>query len=148
MSSIDEIPDGVRVSRHAATSSLPVKGRSVAFGYGSGADDAASGGLDLNEALIRNAQATFVMKASGAAMRDAGIDDGDMLLVDRAVKPVHGHVIVAIVEGELLCRRLHRRGKEVSLEAANADVETVPLKAGESIELWGVVTTVIKRLVV
>ncbi|CAN5472671.1 translesion error-prone DNA polymerase V autoproteolytic subunit [soil metagenome] len=147
MSSTDDIPDGSRVRRHAHESAAPVKGRSVAFGYGSGADDAASRGLDLNEALIRNAQSTFVMRASGAAMRDAGIDDGDMLLVDRAVKPVHGHVIVAIVEGDLLCRRLHRRGKEVKLEAANPDVDTVPLKSDESIELWGVVTTIIKRLV-
>jgi DNA polymerase V len=151
MHSIDDLGDGAQLGRSAAATVPAHKGRSVAFGYGSGADDTASGRLDLNDALIRNPQSTFVMRVGGDAMRDAGIDAGDVLVIDRAIPPAHGHVIVAIVDGELLCRRLERRGKDVRLIAANAAdaaIADVASASAHSIELWGVVTTIIKRLVV
>ena len=85
-------------------------------------------------------------------MRDAGIDDGDVLLVDRTVTPMHGHVVVAVVDSELVCRRLFKQGVVVKLQAAfSADVPDsmtadVVATDGEPIEIWGVVTTVIKSL--
>lgn len=62
--------------------------------------------LDLNDILIRNPQASFLMRVAGTSMRDAGIDDGDLVLIDRAVTPANGHVVIAVVEQEFVCRQL------------------------------------------
>jgi DNA polymerase V len=70
--------------------------------------------IDLNDALIRHPDATFVMRAAGAAMQGAGIDDADVLLVDRAIQPSHGHIVVAVVDGELVCRRLWKQAGSTS----------------------------------
>ena len=83
---------------------------SVAFSFGSPADDSGIGRIDLNDILIRHAQATFLMRVAGSAMREAGIDDGDLVLVDRAIDPAPDHVVIAIVDEGFVCRRLVRRG--------------------------------------
>ncbi len=83
---------------------------SVAAGFPSPADDYATKSIDLNAALIKNPQATFLMRVAGSSMRDAGVDDGDVVLVDRALRPIHGSVIIAVVDGEFTCKRLHKRG--------------------------------------
>jgi DNA polymerase V len=80
-------------------------------------------------------------------MRDAGIDTGDVVLVDRALSAHHGSVVVAVVDGELVCRRLFRQGDVIKLEAAAPDHADMVVPAGEQLEIWGVVTTVIKSLV-
>lgn len=115
-------------------------------GFGSPGSDATVKRIDLNDALIRHPQATFVMRVSGDAMREAGIEDGDVLLVDRALVPQHGQVVVAVVDGELFCRRLSNRASGVSLEAAAPGHAAIALAADRQLELWGVVTTVIKSL--
>jgi DNA polymerase V len=124
-------------------------------GFGSPGADSTVRRIDLNDALIQHPQATYLMRATGMAMRDAGIDDGDVLLVDRALTPAHGQVVVAVVEGELVCRRLYQHGGVVRLDvagawpagAAIASREPLePHEPHEPLELWGVVTTVIKSL--
>ncbi len=72
---------------------------SVQAGFPSPAEDHASERVDLNKILIKHPLATYLMRVRGASMREAGIDDGDVVLVDRAVKPCHGHVVVAVVDG-------------------------------------------------
>lgn len=79
-----------------------------ATGFGAAADDYMERGIDLNEQLIRNKPATFFFRMKGDAMKDAGIFDGDVMIVDRSVKPVSGKIIVAILNGELLVRRFHK----------------------------------------
>ncbi len=79
-----------------------------ATGFGAAADDYMERGIDLNEQLIRNKPATFFFRMKGDAMKEAGIFDGDILIVDRSVKLVNGKVIVAILNGELLVRRFHK----------------------------------------
>jgi DNA polymerase V len=119
---------------------------SVAAGFPSPADDYATKAIDLNEALIRNPQATFLMRIRGTSMRDAGVDDGDVVLVDRALRPIHGSVIIAIVDGEFTCKRLHKRAGAIKLQAANPTFPDIVPTEGQTIELWGVVTKVIKSL--
>src|SRR6218665_320572 len=70
---------------------------SIQAGFPSPAEDHASERIDLNKTLIKHPLATFMMKVRGASMQQAGIDDGDVVLVDRAVKASHGHVVVAVV---------------------------------------------------
>lgn len=117
---------------------------SVAIGFGSPAQDSGVTRLDLNDVLVRNQQATFLMRVTGDAMRGSGIDAGDLALVDRALEAQHGHVVIAIVEHEFVCRRLIREGDVPILRGDGGD-EIVP-RDGDELRVWGVVTTVIKSL--
>src|SRR3954471_17191247 len=76
-----------------------------ATGFGAAADDYAERGIDLNEQLIMNKPATFFFRMAGDAMAHAGIQNRDVLIVDRSIKPSNGKIIVAAVDGELLIRR-------------------------------------------
>lgn len=119
---------------------------SVPAGFPSPAEDHAVKRIDLNEALIRHPQATFMMRVRGASMREAGIDDGDVILVDRAIKASHGHVVVAVVDGEFTVKRLWKRGDNVKLQAANPTYPDITPKDGQQIEVWGVVTNAIRAM--
>ena len=79
-----------------------------ATGFGAAADDYMERGIDLNEQLIRNKPATYFFRMKGDAMRDAGIFDNDVLIVDRSLKLAEGKIIVAVLNGELLVRRFHK----------------------------------------
>ena len=79
-----------------------------ATGFGAAADDYMERGIDLNEHLIKNKPATYFFRMSGDAMREAGIFDNDVLIVDRSLKLMPGKIIVAILNGELLVRRFHK----------------------------------------
>ncbi|CAN7221348.1 LexA family protein [Rhizobacter sp. LjRoot28] len=138
-------PRVVRVGRDSTTSAQPVR-TSVAISFGSPATESGVTRLDLNDVFIRNPQATYMMRVAGTAMRDAGIDDGDIVLVDRAVTPAHGHVVIAVVDQEFLCRRLVRQGDALSLCATDPAVAAVHPREGDEFQLWGVVTTVMKSL--
>ena len=119
---------------------------SVQAGFPSPAEDHASERVDLNKILIKHPLATFLMRVSGASMREAGIDDGDVVLVDRAVKACHGHVVVAVVDGEFTIKKLWKRGSNLKLQAANPTYPDILPKDGQTVEVWGVVTNSIKAM--
>jgi DNA polymerase V len=119
---------------------------SVAISFGSPASESGVTRLDLNQILVRHPQAAFLMRIVGDSMRDAGVDDGDLALVDRALNAAHGQVVIAIVNDEFVCRRLHRRGQDVRLQSADpASADWVP-GDGEELQIWGVVTHVVRPL--
>jgi DNA polymerase V len=148
MYSLNAIPDGAGVGTDSSSGSPQRAGSTSAVGFGSPGADATVKRIDLNDALIRHPQATFVMRASGTAMREAGIDDGDVLLVDRALHPSHGNVVVAVIDGEFTCRRLWQQGGLTKLHAASPDHADIVPGDGAPLEVWGVVTTVVKSLMV
>jgi DNA polymerase V len=119
---------------------------SVQAGFPSPAEDHASERIDLNKILIKHPLATYLMRVRGASMREAGIDDGDVVLVDRAVKPCHGHVVVAVVDGEFTVKKLWKRGANLKLQAANPTYPDILPKEGQLVEVWGVVTNAIKSM--
>ena len=86
------------------------------------------------------------MKARGESMRDAGIADGDVLIVDRAVDARSGHVVIAVVEGEFLCKTLSIRAGRMKLKAANPGHPDIVPKESQTVEIWGVVTAAIKQM--
>src|SRR5262245_2886399 len=143
MNSIELPASIVRIQRESSPDSTPARS-SVSIGFGSPADDTGVTRLDLNDILVRNPQATFLMRVTGSAMREAGIDDGDVLLIDRAITPVHGHVVIAVVDDEFYCRRLVRQGADVRLRAAAAALADIVPGDGQELQIWGVVTTAIK----
>ena len=118
-----------------------------ANGFGAAADDYMERGIDLNEQLILNKPATFFLKMNSEAMIEDGIFSGDILIVDRSVKAVSGKIIVAILDGELLVRRLHKTYNSVALIAANKNLSNIQLLSFDDRgNVWGVVTCVIHVL--
>ena len=79
-------------------------------------------------------------------MREAGIDDGDLVLVDRAIAPLHDHVVIAIVDDGFVCRILVTQSHDVRLRAADASVPDIMVSADAGLQVWGVVTHAIKLL--
>lgn len=115
-----------------------------ATGFGAAADDYAERGIDLNEQLIMNKPATFFFRMNGDAMAHAGIQNRDVLIVDRSIKPANGKIIVAAVDGELLIRRFQQNAiNKVSLVPDNRQYKTIELGEFTNYECWGVVTCVI-----
>ncbi len=146
----DAFPDGARVGAHlgadTAASATRPREPTASSGFGSPGSDFTVKRIDLHDALIRHPQATFVVRASGEAMAGAGVGSGDVLLVDRAVTPRHGHLVIAKVDGELLCRRLVRHAGVVALETADTPGRRLAGSDTQPLEVWGVVTTVIRQL--
>lgn len=120
----------------------------VRAGFPSPAEDFSVNRLDLTQILVTHPQATFLLRVAGNSMRDAGIDDGDTLVVDRAIKPHHGQVVVAVVDGEFTVKYLHQRAGRVRLKAANPTFPDIVPRDGQTIEVWGVVSSCIKRFAV
>ena len=117
-----------------------------ATGFGAAADDYAERGIDLNEQLISNKPATFFMRVNSDAMVGAGIHSGDVVIVDRSINPSSGKVIIAVLNGEMLIRRLHiSQNKKRLLPETNklAAIDVDPLA---EFTVWGVVTYVIHGL--
>lgn len=124
---------------------LSVAACSVSAGFPSPAEDHAEPRLDLTEILITHPQATFLLRVSGESMHGAGIFDGDLLVVNRAIKPRHGQVVVAVVDGEFTVKYLHDRNGRVKLKAANPTYPDIVPGESQTIEVWGVVTASVKR---
>ncbi len=115
-----------------------------ATGFGAAADDYSERGIDLNEQLIRNKPATFFLRVTGEAMINAGIYNGDVLIVDRSVKAVSGKVIVAVLNGEMLVRRLEKTFNRIKLIPETDRLSTIEVDTSAcEFSIWGVVTYVI-----
>lgn len=127
---------------------LPMPVAAVRAGFPSPAEDFAVNRLDLTQLLITHPQATFLLRVAGYSMREAGIDDGDTLVVDRAIKSRHGHIVVAVVDGEFTVKELYQRAGRVRLKAANPTFPDIEPKDGQTVEVWGVVSSCIKRFVI
>lgn len=119
----------------------------VRAGFPSPAEDFTVNRLDLTTILITHPQATYILRVVGDSMREAGIRDGDLMVVDRAIKPRHRHVVVAVVDGEFTVKYLDSRGGRLRLQAANPTFPDIVPKDGQTIEVWGVVTSSITRFV-
>ena len=114
-----------------------------ATGFGAAADDYMERGIDLNEQLIRNKPATYFFRMRGDAMKDAGIFDNDVLIVDRSLKLLNGKIIVAVLNGELLVRRYHKNFSSAFLIPENDRYKSINLQEFNDFVMWGVVTYVI-----
>ena len=119
---------------------------SVSAGFPSPAEDYIEGRLDLNRHLIKHPAATFFVRVAGDSMIDAGIHPGDILVVDRAVEPADGRVVIAIIDGELTVKRIAQRGGRLYLVADNSRYAPLEIIEEMEFEIWGVVTTVIHHL--
>ena len=118
----------------------------VSAGFPSPADDYLEGSLDLNAHLVREPTATFFVRAQGESMIDAGIHDGDLLVVDRSEQARSGRVVIASINGELTVKRYVRREGKAWFEPENKAYQAILLNEEDDIRMWGVVTNVIHPL--
>ena len=114
-------------------------------GFPSPADDYVEAFLDLNEHLIEHKEATFFVQATGDSMTGAGIQEGNLLVVDRALEARHGDIVIAVIDGDLTVKRLDKRRGKIRLVAENPAYAPIELKDGQELTIWGVVTSVIQR---
>lgn len=121
-------------------------GVAVHAGFPSPAEDIGAKRIDLTAQLVKHPQATFLVRARGDSMRDAGIFDGDVLVVDKAVVAKNGHVVIAVIDGEFVCKQLQLRAGRMKLKAANPSYPDIVPKEGQVVEVWGVVTASIKSM--
>ncbi len=115
-----------------------------ATGFGAAADDYMERGIDLNEQLIRNKPATFFMRVTGNSMINASIHDGDVVIVDKSIKPQNGKIVIAIVDGEMLIRRLEKTLNKMRLVPETPKLSAIEVGEFSDVCIWGVVTYVIK----
>ena len=126
---------------------LPLYGARVSAGFRSPADDYLETALDLNEYCIQHPTATFMVRVSGQCLLELGIHDGDLLVVDRSLEALPGHVVIAVVDGELTAKQL-QQDKEGNKKLCPANPDYAPLVLNEhnDVIIWGVVTHVIHDL--
>jgi len=123
----------------------PVVG-SVVAGFPSPAEQYVEPQLDINTYLIKRPEATFLMRVVGESMRDAGIFEGDIVTVDRSLRPASGDIIVASIDGEFTVKYFKKDKNGVRLEPANPDFPTFKLKPGQRLDYFGKVIGVIRKL--
>ncbi|WP_302140992.1 LexA family protein [Halomonas alkalicola] len=116
--------------------------RSIISGFPSPAQDYEARTLDLNERLVKRPSASFFMTVTGDSMESLGIHDGDLLLIDRSIEPRPGHILVALVEGEITVKRYQLKDQQPFLCSANPAYPPIPLEDLDC-QVWGVVRSVI-----
>ena len=125
---------------------IPLYTCSVSAGFPSPAEEYLEGKLDLNQHLIPHPLATFFVRVSGDSMIGAGIHEGDLLIVDRFLEARDGKVVIAVVNGELLVKRLKYYDNQPSLVAEHPDYPELKITEVMDFQIWGVVTNVIHSL--
>jgi len=125
---------------------LPLATSTVAAGFPSPADDYIDVGIDLNETLIRHPSSTFFLRVSGDSMVDAGIQHGDLLVVDRSLEARPGQIVVAVLDGAFTLKRLARHQGRLRLEAANSAYPPLELHHCGDVQIWGVAIHAIHSL--
>ena len=125
---------------------LPIFLGRLPAGFPSPADDYLEGKLDLNRHLIKHPAATFFVRVTGDSMIGAGIHSGDLLVVDRSLEPADKNVVVAVLDGELTVKRLFKQNGVLRLLPENLNYQPIEITAQQTIEIWGVVTSVIHAL--
>ena len=125
---------------------LPYYDTKVQAGFPSPAEDHLEQRLDLNTLVIDNPSATFIVRVAGESMREIGITDGDILVVDRSVENWENRIVVAVIDSEFTIKRFTKRNGKVVLEAENPDYPPIKITEEMDFSVWGVVCWTLKKL--
>jgi DNA polymerase V len=125
--------------------SLPLAGESIAAGFPSPAQDYLEVSLDLNKELIDNPSSTFLGRVKGQSMVEAGIEDGDLLIIDKSLEPREGDTVVCFLDGEFTLKYYHREKDAIYLVPANPAFPSIRITETNHFCIWGVVTYSIRR---
>ena len=138
----------IKTDKESNLESLPYILSKISAGFPSPADDYIENNLSLSELLIKNHLSTFLMRSSGESMVEAGINDGDILVVDRSLEAKSRDVVIAIFEGNLTVKRLIiRPDGSAILKAENPLYTNILISENTELEIWGVVTSTIHQFI-
>ncbi len=118
----------------------------IQAGFPSPAQGLMGDSIDLNRELIDNPAATFCARVTGNSMVDAGINDGDLLLIDKSLTPHDGDIAVCFLDGDFTVKRIALRGKQLLLKPANVEYPEIVVSEENHFIIWGVVTHIIHSL--
>ena len=118
----------------------------ISAGFPSPADDFKETRISLDRELVKNKEATFYARVSGDSMVGAGLDDGDLLVIDRSLNPENGKIAVCLVDGEFTVKRIKKEKKKLYLIPENKKYKPIELKEENELIIWGVVEYVIKKV--
>jgi DNA polymerase V len=126
------------------TTKVPIFTEKVQVGWPSPADDYVERSIDLNEFLISNTAATYLVRAKGDSMLNVGINDGAVPIVDRSIEPQHGKIVIASIDGSYACKKLQLY-PEPKLLSANIKYPPIKIDKEEDLVILGVVTAAINQ---
>lgn len=126
---------------------LPFADEGVRAGFPSPAQDYMTDSIDLNRDIIRHSDSTFYARAKGDSMIDAGVNDGDILVIDKALQPQNGNMAVCCIEGEFTLKFIEVYDDHIVLRPANPKYEPIVVDKEEGFVVWGVVTYIIHKVV-
>ena len=119
---------------------------SVSAGFPSPADDFKEIRISLDKELVKNKESTFYARVSGDSMENAGLSDGDLIIIDRALDPVKNKIAVCFLDGEFTVKRIIERRSKLYLKPENKYYNEIEIKNDSQFIIWGIVTYVIKKL--
>ena len=131
------------ISKHLE---LPFFDTKIQAGFPSPAEDHMEQRLDLNSLVIENPSATFFVRVAGESMKDVGINDGDILVVDRSIEKWENRIVVAVIDSEFTIKRFTRQNEIVVLKAENSEYPPINITSETDFSVWGVVCWTLKKL--
>ena len=118
----------------------------ISAGFPSPADDFKEIRISLDKELVKNKEATFYARVSGESMIEAGLDDGDLLVIDRSISPENGKIAVCFIDGEFTVKRIKKEKNKLYLMPENKKYKPIELKEENELIIWGIVEYVIKKV--
>ena len=118
----------------------------ISAGFPSPAGDFKQERISLDKELIKNKEATFFARVSGESMINAGLEDGDLIVIDRSLEPTNNKIAVCFIDGEFTVKRLQVKKNKIWLKPENTNYKAIEVKENNELIIWGIVTNVIKKL--
>lgn len=125
---------------------LPFITSGIKAGFPSPAADFDETRISLDKALVKNPHTTFYAKANGQSMKGAGIDDADIMVIDRSIEPRNNKIAVCLIDGEFTVKRIKKTKEELLLMPENNDFQPIKVTEENQFVIWGIVTYVIKNV--
>lgn len=129
-----------------STASVPITATSIAAGFPSPADDYMDAPMDLNRYVVRNHASTFYARVKGLSMVDDGIDEGDLIVIDKSLEPTDNCLAVCYIDGDFTLKRFKREGAHGWLIPANKAFSPIKVSKENDFLIWGIVTYIIKKV--
>ena len=118
----------------------------ISAGFPSPADDFKEIRISLDKELVKNEECTFYARVSGDSMENAGLSDGDMIIIDRSLNPENKKIAVCFLDGEFTVKRIIKKNKKLYLKPENKSYKEIEITNDNELIIWGIVTFVIKKL--
>lgn len=130
----------------ALNSKIPLMSSKARAGFPSPAEDYIERSINLHDELVHHPASTFFVRVSGDSMKDAGILEDDLLVIDRSLEPANGQIIMAILNGEFTVKYFYKTAQTIELVPANSNYPTILIRSEDEFEVWGVVTHAVHTL--